>query len=197
MKKSLWTMLGILILVLVAGGSAYAYMGDSQLFDRLYSPQEQTLRKLKRAAKDFPSEIGNYELYSRGAEPIQIQTECNTLNGNDSCQEIIRAEYHQIDGQNTVFVNLLTFTKGKDSTKEYLHALGKSATIQSYPYEVMHIETHELGWFPKSIYDFVLTQEGIYTLRSDGGESVSYPSKATGNNAVATYFIQKYPPLLK
>ncbi len=197
MKKILWTLLSALIVIVVAGGFAYAYMGDSQLFDRLYSPEEQELRKLNRAAKDFPSQIGNYALFSGKGRPIQFETECNTINGEESCVDNIRAEYHQIDGNKTIFVSLLTFSKGKGSTTEYLRALGKSAVIQSYPYEVYRLEAHELGWFPKNTYDFVLTQEGTYTLHTDGGESVTYKNQATGENAVATYFIQKYPPVLE
>ncbi len=197
MKTLIWVVFGLLVIALVGVGGTYVVYGDSILFDPLYSPQEQMQRKLVRVAKNFPSHISNYKLHSRGPQPVQIQTECNTINGTDTCQEVITAVYHQIDGSKAVFVNLATFKSGRAAVEEYLRAQGRSEKLASYPYEVLRVEQHELGWFPKSGYDFILTQEGEYRLHADGSESGSYKNPATGNNAVIIHFIQKYPPSLK
>jgi hypothetical protein len=195
--KFLWVVLGLLLVLLAGAGGAYVVYGDSVLFDRFYSPEEQFQRKNLRAAKEFPPELGNYALYSRGAFPIGIERDCNTLNGTDSCQEILTGEYHQVDGPGVVFVRIATVIEGnKNDVMEYLRGLGTFETLSPYPYQIMRFEHQEISWFPRTTHDFIVTQEGTYVLHSDGGESVSYKDKATGNNAVTIYFIQKYPPAL-
>jgi hypothetical protein len=198
MKKFFSGLFAVLVLLVAVGGGAYIVKGDSSLFDPLYSPQEQLQRKNLRASKEFPTELGNYTLYSRGAFPIGIERDCNTLNGADSCQEILTGEYHQVDGSGVVFIRIATVVEGnKNDVKEYLRKSGTFESLSPYPYQIMRFEHQEISWFPRTTHDFIVTQEGVYTMRADGTESVSYPNKATGNNAVTAYFIQKYPPPLQ
>ena len=191
-KKLVWA---VMVLVLVVGGGAYAYGSELPIFDILYSPEQQEVRQVQRLAREFPATIGAYSLYARGPEKIQIRKECPPSEGGELCYRNVTAEYRQVEGNKIVFVHVSKAANGNSEAWKALVAK-RATTGLVGAYEIVRVEKHELGWFPLAKYDFILTQEGLRSVRADGLESYSYPAKATDANPVTAYFIETYPPVL-
>ena len=107
------------------------------------------------------------------------------------CGKTITAEYREINGNKGVFVHLTQFTEASGLYKAMIEKLSYSDKLGNY--DVLRLEHHEIGWF-SSQFDCIITQEGVYKVNPDGSEQYSYPNKATGDNSVTKYFIEKYPP---
>ena len=54
---------------------------------------------------------------------------------------------------------------------------------------IFRVEKAEIGWYPKSDFDIILTQE--YYFQNGGND---YSRTATGKNPVTKYFLEKYKP---
>lgn len=185
--------IAIIAVLLVGGGATYIYGSELPIFDSFYSPEQQEVRQVMRLAKEFPQSIGDYTLYGRTPEKIQVKKECLPSGGTQVCYRNITAEYRQTGGRNGVFIQVAqAANEAGDELKTLIKQQTSPATLGAYA--VVRIENHELGWFPVKKYNFVLTQEGIYTTNTDGSESYTYPNKATGSNPVTSYFINAYPP---
>lgn len=207
MKKIIIFIL-IFIVILVLTGGIVAYTKDSPVFDIFFSDEAKEERALDRMAKLYPEKLGEFNLYGRGAEKIRKnKEECDevneTLNKENLeikgtvCVRGTIGEYRNTENK-TVFVQIMKITKGKDIPGiDYL--FGKLAMADKLGgYSIMRPESHEIGWFPAddSKIDVILTQEGVARKNPDGGESMLYQNKASGDNPVTRYFISKYPPEL-
>lgn len=92
-----------------------------------------------------------------------------------------------------VSIDLTKVTAGKESYVSYMKAITKHDIIDQY--EVVRIEDHEIAWFPQDVFDFLVAQEGTFTLDANGNESTFNGTAATRQNAISQYFLQKYPPV--
>jgi hypothetical protein len=151
----------------------------------------------------FPDRIGSYRLYGGPNNTVTFResTECDNL-GEDSrtkrlglvgefCVKDLSAEYRDTKSNAVVFVHLIDITEGLDLYKKFIKKTAKTKMLGAY--EVFSVESHEIGWFPKETYDFVNTQEGVFSPNNNGGFSYLY-STATGDSAVTKYLINKFTP---
>lgn len=206
MKKIILFIFIIAVASIIAGG-AIVYAKDFLMFDVFFSEKTKEERALNRMAKLYPEKLGDFNLYGRGAEKIRKnREECNevneTLNKENLeikgtvCARITIGEYRNIDNK-VIFVQIMKITKGKDIPGiDYL--FGKLTMADKLKgHNIMRPENHEIGWFPAddSKIDVILTQEGAVRKNPDGGESMLYQNKATGDNLITQYFISKYPPI--
>jgi len=200
MKKIIFIL--IIILILFAGGIAFAYFSNSPLLDRFLSSEMRQAREIQRIRKIFPDKLDEYLLYGRSPEKIRVSNECRNIEDHpdidvggltgEVCQKIIIGEYRQTAGDRVVFIHLSQIVKGKDI---FMALLKKSTQADKLGnYNIMRIERHELGWYPVSNFDVILTQEGTVESGSNGSENMSYKEMASGDNTVTQYFISKYPP---
>ena len=203
MKKIILLAVLIVIISAVAGG-IIVYAKDSPVFDVFFSEKQKEERDLNRLAKLYPETIGNYTLYSWSAEEIQKRAECEkideTINkvtgnvdvGGEICNRYTVGQYRMAGSNKVVFVHIYKITKGADTMKKLL--LNMLSAEKLGDYFTIRPERHEIGWLTDSVADYILTQEGTVKIESDGGQSMSYMNKATGDNPVTQYFIGKYPP---
>ena len=196
----------IVLAILIIVGGVIVYTKDSPMFDTFFSEKVKEERALDRMENLYPEKLGDFTLYSRGAEKVRKnKEECDEINETLNkegleikgtvCARITIGEYRNAENK-TVFVQIMKITKGKDIPGiDYL--FGKPAAADKLgDYEIMRPENHEISWFPAddSIIDVILTQEGVARKNPDGGESMLYQNKASGDNPVTQYFISKYPP---
>lgn len=185
----------IVLLVVIVGGVVYA---DSVgLIDVFSNPDTKSATDFAKVAV-FPETIGGYV---RSESFVSVQDECSDLSKSRDtaakglsgtvCIRIATAMYKNDNDHKSVFVHLTKVTSGKEPYVSYMKIFSRPDSIGQY--EVIRVEQHELGWFPKDVFDVLLTQEGEYTLNSSGGMSMKY-GVATGNNDVTQYFLNKYPP---
>lgn len=201
--------IGLILLLAIGVGwailSQNPYIVNSGMVDFLLSPEEivkkDAAREIKRLKSFFPDTLGNYVLYGRSAEKIQIRTECNNIEDHPdtkgagvsgkACGKTVTGEYR--DGnRHVVFVHLTKFTQGEELYRALTQKMARPGMLARE--NVFRLEEHEIGWFPANDFDVILTQEGMYTFNPDGSEMMSYPDKANGNNSVSQYFISKFPP---
>jgi len=203
MKKSIIAVLVIIITLIIIGGVAF-YARDSFVFDIFFSEEQKNERDLNRMAKLYPEKIDNFSLYSWSAEKIRKDSECGEIN------EILNNEGKEIKGEictrttigqyrdsnnNAIFVHLVKISKGRDDPGiDYLFEKISQTKDKLESYNIIRPENHEIGWFPMKNFGIylVLTQEGIARKEPDGGESMLYQNKATGNNPVTQYFLTKF-----
>ncbi|MEI7709206.1 MAG: hypothetical protein WCI76_00660 [bacterium] len=186
----------ITLIAMLVGGVIYAE--NAGLIDVFSNPDTHLAKDFAKIAV-FPESIGTYV---RTESFVSVQDECTDLaKSSDSaskglsgtvCTRIATAMYKDDAAKKSVFVHFAKVTEGKEPYVLYMKAFSKPDKIDQY--EVIRIEDHELGWFPQDVFDVLVTQEGQFTLNSDGGMSMSY-GKATGQNAVSQYFLNKYPPV--
>lgn len=208
MKKIILLFILAIVVILVISGGIFVFAKDSPIFDVFFSDKQKEERALERMAKLYPEKLGDFSLYARGPEKVRKnKEECNEINetlNKDNleikgtvCARITIGEYRNAENE-TIFVQIMKITKGKDIPGvEYL--FGKiSGAFELKGYEIMRPENHEIGWFPEdsSEIDVVLTQEGVARKNPDGGESMLYQNKATGENPVTQYFLSKFSPSL-
>ena len=146
--------------------------------------------------KPFPATIGPYTLKS-----FSPDSDCDTI-GPDSelgkegfvgtfCGITYRGEY-RLDNK-VIFIHFTDVTKGQGLYNSYLKRKTLSATVGSS--SVLRLENHELLWPIKDArIEYILTQEGTVIAETDG-ERYEY-GKATGDNDVTKYFLDKYPSRL-
>ncbi len=183
---------------------AFAYFSNSPVLDSFLSPEMRQDREYKRTIKIFPEQLGEYVLYERGPKKISISNECRKIENHpdvevagltgEFCQKLIIGQYRQITDGKVVFIHLSQINKGKDAFQALLKKLSQPDKLGKY--NIVRFEQHELGWYPASKLDVILTQEGMAKVEIDGSESMSYKEKASGNNPVTKYFINQYPPAL-
>ncbi len=196
------------VVLLVGAGLAFVFAKDASIFDIFFSGNQKEERALDRMEGLYPESIGDFSLYARGSEKIRKERNwCDEIDetihrdsGNIQikgtlCYRITVGEYRNAENK-TVFINIMQITKGEDTPGiDYL--FGERAIVDKLgDYNIMRPENHEIGWFPadNSKIHVILTQEGVARKNSDGGESMLYQNKATGDNPVTQYFISKYPP---
>ncbi|OGZ65269.1 MAG: hypothetical protein A2998_02095 [Candidatus Staskawiczbacteria bacterium RIFCSPLOWO2_01_FULL_37_25b] len=185
-KLILWIMI-IIGIIIVTGGVA-VFAKDAEIFDIFFSDKVKDERALNRMAKLYPEIMGDYVLYSWNAEKVQKRAECE----GEICSRYTIGQY-RMDGSNkVVFVHIYKATKGTEIFKNVL--LNMLSSEKFGEYNVIRPERHEIGWWVGSNVDYILTQEGTVKFEIDGGQSMSYINKATGENPVTQYFISKYPP---
>lgn len=146
--------------------------------------------------KPFPETIGSYTLKS-----FSPSSDCDTI-GPDSelgkegfvgtfCGITYRGEYRS--NTNAVFVHFTDVTKGHGLYNSYLKRKTLAATVGTSP--VLRLENHELLWPIKDDrIEYIVTQEGTVIAETEG-ERYEY-GKATGDNDVTKYFLDKYPSRL-
>jgi uncharacterized protein YxeA len=203
MKKIILLIIAVVI-ILILGGGVFIFAKDSPMFDVFFSEKQKEERELNRLAKLYPETIGNYTLYSWGAEKVQKRAECENVNetinkavGNveingEVCNRYAVGQYRMQGSNKVVFVHIYKITKGADIMKNLL--LNMLSADKMGDYFAIRPERHEIGWIAGDGVDYILTQEGTVKIESDGGQSMSYMNKATGDNPVTQYFISKYPP---
>ncbi len=203
MKKIILLVVLIIIILATAGG-IIVYAKDSPVFDVFFSEKQKEERDLNRLAKLYPETIGNYTLYSWSAEKIQKRAECenvddtiNKVTGNievkgEICNRYTIGQYRMNGSNKVVFVHIYKTTKGEDIMRSLLLNMLSSDKLGDY--FTIRPEKHEIGWLTDALADYILTQEGTVKMESDGGQSMSYINKATGDNPVTQYFISKYSP---
>lgn len=177
----------IVAIILVGFGGGLVYADSIGLID-IFSNSDTNSAKNFAKIVAFPESIGTYV---RTESFVSVQDECNDLaKSSDAaskglsgtvCTRVATAMYKDEATKKSVFVHLAKVTAGKESYVSYMKAFSHPDAIDQY--EVIRIENHELGWFPQDVFDVLITQEGQFTLDSNGNISMSY-GKATGQNAV-------------
>jgi len=204
MKKIILLFVVAVLIILIAGGGVFVFAKDLPMLDVFFSEKQKEERGLNRLARLYPETIGNYMLYSWNAEKIQKRAECESVNetinrvtGNlefkgEICSRYTVGQYRMNGSNRVIFVHIYKITKGADIMKNLL--LNMSSADKLGDYFTIRPERHEIGWLVNSDVDYILTQEGTVKVESDGGQSMSYLNKATGDNPVTQYFMSKYPP---
>lgn len=189
----------VFILVLaLAGGVVYAE--NAGIIDVFSTPDTGVAKDFAKLVV-FPESIGTY---TRTESFVSVQDECVDLakSGDAAskgltgtvCTRVATAMYKDDATRQSVFIHLGKVTQGKGPYVSYMKAFSRPDRIDQY--EVIRMEEHELGWFPKDVFDVLITQEGKFTLNPDANTSMSMSyGKATGDNAVTQYFLNKYPPV--
>jgi hypothetical protein len=103
------------------------------------------------------------------------------------CERSMGAEYKDATSGHVVFVHFIRITKNSELYQKLLGRMSTPARLE--PYAVIRLEGSEIGWFPKTGFDIVITQEGNLTPTG-----FDYSLKAAGTNAVTQYFINQYGP---
>jgi hypothetical protein len=193
MKKLL-----IITIILIGIGGGLVYADSIGLIDVFSSSNTNSARNFAKVVA-FPESIGTYV---RTEYFVRVEDECSDLaDSGDAaskglsgtvCTRIATAMYRDDATQKSVFVDLAKVTSGKESYVSYMKAFSRPDSIDEY--EVIRMEDHILGWFPGDVFDVLITQEGQFTLDSEGNMTMSY-GKATGQNVVSQYFLTKYPPV--
>ena len=181
-----------MITILAIAGGVIVYAKDSPIFDVFFSEKTKEVRDLNRLEKLYPETIGNYTLYSWSAEKIQKRVECENVNEGEICNRYTVGQYRMSGSNKVVFVHIYKITKGADIMKKLLLKMLSADRLDGY--FTIRPERHEIGWLTDSVADYILTQEGTVKMEADGGQSMSYINKATGDNPVTQYFVSKYPP---
>lgn len=186
----------IVLLAVLFGGVAYAE--NAGLIDVFSNPDTDVAKNFAKIVA-FPESIGSYV---RTESFVSVQDECTDLaKSSDSaekglsgtvCTRVATAMYKDDAAKKSVFIHLAKITDGKIPYVSYMKSFSTPDMIGQY--EVIRIENHELGWFPQDVFDVLITQEGEFILDSQGNMRMGY-SKATAQNAVSQYFLNKYPPV--
>ena len=198
----------IVIIFLFAGVIVNAYIKNPISVlkyspDYFISPEVKAKAEYTEFEKIFPPKLENYSLYSyKGELPIRVRSKCDNLSNNpdakqlavsgEICIKTISAQYRNTTDNKVILMNFMKVSKGRELMLPLLSRYNTGDTLGIYP--ILRTEGHEILWLPKEVFDSAGTQEGRWKANSDGGESLGYGEKATGQNPVTQYFIAKYPP---
>lgn len=137
----------------------------------------------------IPETIGTY---SKVGSVIDYGEVCN--NEETLCYEESRIHYKDSSANKAIYVLLMDITKGTENQmKESLASAmgGVLETIFIGNDKLYRVENHELLWFIDADQpDFIFTQEATIV-----GDSYDYSNTATGDNAVTSYWLSKYPSI--
>jgi hypothetical protein len=151
-------------------------------------PSETDRSEAELLSAQFPEVVGNYERYGTSPEEVQKREECVPQGGAELCVTTVIVEYRQTDGNAVVFAHFMDVPAGEEEKlRSYL--AGKATPHRLDSFTAYRLEKHEFGWYTATTYDFILTQEGVFS-----GNSVAYPREALGQNPVTQYFLLTYPP---
>jgi len=205
MKNTQKGFAGLILLVIVGivvvGSGVFIYSKSKEI-----NPSTPFIndaqKEINSAESLFPEVFGDYTLYISNLKKVQIDEECRNVEDSSDlkstgitgevCIKTFIGQYRKTSENKVVFVHLNKVISGKDIYELIFNKMSKKDVLGKY--SIFRIEQHELAWVPFSSFDFIFTQEGIWTTDSDGGESMSYKQKATGSNPITQYFINKYPP---
>lgn len=189
--------------LLVSGTVTYVYSSNNEGFDRFFPKAMRDRREWKRIRLQFPDTIENFVLFDRSSEKIQMRAEeCSNIEDHpdtarlglsgEICRKTVIAQYREQAGDHVIFVQALIVTKGSEIQRAYLSKVTQPMMIGTA--HAFRLERHEIGWYPTTRFDVLLTQEGRWKSVSGGGESMSYRNLATGDNPVTQYFLSKFSP---
>jgi hypothetical protein len=197
MKKIL-----IIALVIIVIVGVFIYARESVLVSSLYiSQEEKDTKESARLESLFPDIIEDYQISLNNPTNVDVRNECVTIEDKadlkstgltgEVCTRVFIAQYVERNSRKAVFIHASKSLKSPELLKLVIERLSKKDTLGSR--QIFRIESHEIGWFPESDFDVIITQEG--ERPKDGGtENMSYTSKATGNNPVTKYFLDKFSP---
>ncbi len=199
MKIKIW--LPIVIFLFLGVGVVYAYSNDLLNFNIFLSEKERDAKELVQARNFFPNEIGNFRL-SNGSDDVRLEKRCEKIENNpdtanldlkgEACSKTIVGKYEGVSNLSVVYIHLTKFTKGVDI---YRQLLERARRDKIGNYDVMRIEKHEIAWYPESVYDFVVIQQGEKAV--NGATGISYNKIADGANPITQYFLTQFPPELQ
>jgi hypothetical protein len=210
-KRGFVPLLIILIVVAVAGGGGYVYLQKKSPTNTESPLTTGTPEQKKPIAPDeyFPETIGDYELVVKNTYKVQVtERECRQFGQSQAKEDIrlgivgeycvknIRGEYRQKNTDKVVFVDLQTILSGKDVVEQLFEKTNTAEKLGTH--SVYRAEGHEILWKTENTFDIVITQEGRWKKGTESNGALltySYKEKATGNNAVSKYFLEKYPPV--
>lgn len=210
MKKIFILSAVILAVLILATGATFVFAKDSSIFDFLFSKDQKEERIMKRMASLYPEILGDFKLYSHSVGKITKDKEVcqeidETINKENLqikgtfCARVTVGQYRNSENK-SIFVHMMQITKGRDIPGiNRLLGMTVASSDKLGNYNIFRPENHEIGWFPKntSKMNVILTQEGVARSDPDGGETMLYQNKATGDNPVTQYFISKYPPVIE
>jgi hypothetical protein len=197
-KKGFAPLIIILVGVVLIGGGVFVYSKNNAV-----TPEQKIAAEKARVTALFPQTLGDYELVERNLSKVRIEErDCQLVqDGGDSkatglsgeiCWKTFRAEYEQKNSNKVIFVDLNTVLSNKELFLQVVAFFATPDTLDGH--SVVRMETPEIGWMPKSDFDFIRTQEGTRKVEANGDMSMSYTQKASGNNPVTQYFLRTYPP---
>ncbi len=185
----------VVVAIIIVGGGSLAYARNAGYIDLFLSPQEKEQRELKRLKTLFPDQLGDFVLYGNSPEKIWLKNKCVSFpyqSNIELCTKTVLAEYRRVESNEVVFVHLNKVTKGNEAYKELMQKLSRADKLGNY--NISRLEQAEIGWFPASQFDSIITQEGRYDLSSGGNGQYHYDQMATGDNQVTQYFLTQFSP---
>jgi hypothetical protein len=190
--KSKTLIIGFWVVIALVGGGLYARQVG---FLDIFKAKGEDAKNIARLVA-FPDTIGSFKL---NTSHINVEEECDDLGTSEDtrvlgltgkiCTQSANAEYRSTNSSNVVFIHMVNVTEGKEAYEQAVRKITRPETFNGF--NIVRIEDHELGWFPKEDFEWLVVQEG--TLQGDG-RSYSY-GKATGQNDVVKYLLEKYPPV--
>jgi hypothetical protein len=218
-KRGFAPLLIIIVVVAIAGGGGYIYLqnktpnnSDVQQGSNNAGSQVKTdePKEEKPVAPEayFPESIGDYKLIENNTKKVQVtDRDCRQFGQSqaqedvklgvtgETCSKILKAEYRQSGTDKVVFIHLQKILSGKNIAQQ---VVAKTNTLEKFGSSTLYrAEKHEIKWWTEDTFDLVISQEGRWKKGgADAGVifSYSYKEKATANNPVTKYFLEKYPP---
>lgn len=144
---------------------------------------EQTLAPLQK----FPPYIAEYKYISKN---YSAEMKCLTIDVNEVCLHSTNITYEDTN-DGIVYLTLVRIVKGKEYVMSKGDIFFSPENLQKYNIE--RVRDQNFSWFPTRDVDFIITHEGAGGLGNSGYTTRRYNAKATGNNLVTSYFIERYP----
>lgn len=195
----------IIIAIIIIGVGTIVYSKYNKNIDTPNPVDDKELQEAKRLRALFPDTIGDYTLYNRNADKVDIRSGCNMIEDHpdsknlgisgEMCTKNATGEYRKSADNKGIFIHLSTITKGKEIYLSLVEKMSKPDKLGEH--NVFRMEKPEIGWIPASQFDLIVTQEGVYKIHENGVEQYMYPDEATGQNPVTQYFITQYAPAKK
>lgn len=175
----------------------FDYAKNIGFIDIFLTSQLKNERENERLIRLFPTTIDNYSLQTSAhyqadddkSYDLEIESGCFNVEG-EVCRKNIVAEYRENTGNKIVFVQAMTYKKGKKIDKAMFLPELKFEKLGQF--DVRRLEAGEIRWYPSHKFDLMLTQEAIIK-KTVNGEIYDYMSDG-GDNNVTQYFINAYPP---
>jgi len=192
----------ILSFLIIVFGVAYAL--KLPILEKILSGKILEIYQSVMARQYFPETIGQYKLFEDISIKVETKKRCNKIEDNpilkatgrtgDACMETFVAEYRTPMSSTTtdiIRVNLSRFTENKDMFELLIENSSDPDTLDGLA--VFRLAPFELGWYPSSVFDLIVTQDGEAIV---GTSSIKYEYAGTaiGENEVTRYFLSKYSP---
>ena len=159
-KRKLFFILPLIILIPVVVGIIYK-TNTSNPLEKIWL--ENLTEDEPEKFSDIPDTIGDFVLYGT-PEKGRVNSDCDLIPPDIGTGEICTTtkvlQYRNTESGKVVFVHLIEVTKEKEL---YVSALAKYSKLDKFQdYRIIRIERGELGWFPKSGYDLILTSRAYF-----------------------------------